>query len=49
MHRYPACKYMRSSSDLTWVAFTAYIVPIENSNGFQSIKRMETLLIAFWL
>lgn len=40
---------MNSSSDLTWVAFTAFVLPIKASDKFQSIKTMETLLIAVWL
>lgn len=38
-----------SSSDLSWVAFTAFIVFVKNSQTFQSIKKMENLLIALWL
>lgn len=35
--------------DLTWVAFTAFIVSVKNSEAFQSIKKMENPLIALWL
>lgn len=40
---------MNSSSDLIWVAFTAFILPIKATDKFQPMKTVETLLIAVWL